>query len=127
MCGEAAVDGNSVAHLPASIGITAAITVSPVSTRDLCVVIPAFNEEQLSGRCIQSVVDAGPRPEQIVIVDDCSTDPSADTVERISGVHVLRNSPRLGEGEQIERALKLFSLRANDRYLSIGSCEVFNA
>ena len=44
----------------------AAVTsISPVPTRDVCVVIPALNHEKLIGRCIQSVLDGGLQPDQI--------------------------------------------------------------
>ena len=55
--------GNSVAQF-ASDMICSATSISPVPTRDVCVVIPAFNDEALIGRCIQSALDAGLLPGQ---------------------------------------------------------------
>ena len=97
----------------------AATSISPVSTHDVCVVIPAFNEEKLIGRCIQSVLDAGLHPDQIVVIDDCSTDRTGDALDRFPGIHVLRNPQRLGKVRGIERAIELYSLRSTYRYLAI--------
>jgi poly-beta-1,6-N-acetyl-D-glucosamine synthase len=99
--------------------ISSATSISPVPTADVCVVIPAFNEETLIGRCIQSVLDAGLLPGQIVVVDDCSSDRTADALDRFSGIHVLRNPERLGKVRGIERAIERYSLQSTYRYLSI--------
>ncbi len=99
--------------------IRSATSISPVPTRDVCVVIPAFNEEQLIGRCIQSVLDAGLLPGQIVVVDDCSTDRTVDSLTRFPGIHVLRNQERLGKVRGIERAIERYSLQSTYRYLSV--------
>ena len=102
------------------MSFAAATSISPVPTRDVCVVIPAFNEEKLIGRCIQSVLDAGLLPGQIVVVDDCSTDRTAESLDRFPGIHVLRNPQRLGKVRGIERAIGRYVLQsAAYRYLSI--------
>jgi glycosyltransferase involved in cell wall biosynthesis len=51
--------------------------------RVLSVIIPAYNEAQTIGSILQQVVRAVPAiPKQIVIVDDCSTDGTAEWLRR---------------------------------------------
>ncbi len=45
---------------------------------DIAAVIPAYNRADTIGRAIESVVSQQPRPAEIVVVDDGSTDATAD-------------------------------------------------
>src|SRR5215207_4918460 len=44
---------------------------------DMCVVVPAHNEELLLARCIRSVLTAGIAPHHVYVVDDGSADATA--------------------------------------------------
>ena len=55
----------------------------------MCVVIPAHNEELLIGRCIQSVLDAGVLPQNVYVVDDRSSDRTAQTAGSFVGLGTL--------------------------------------
>jgi cellulose synthase/poly-beta-1,6-N-acetylglucosamine synthase-like glycosyltransferase len=94
-------------------------SIAPVSTRDVCVVIPAFNEEQLVGRCVQSVLDAGVGASQIYVIDDCSNDGTRDVLVSFPGIHVVANPERMGKVRGIERAIELHGLGARFNYISI--------
>jgi len=49
---------------------------------DLTAVIPAFNEERFVARAIESVLSQSVRPIQVLIIDDGSTDRTAETAMR---------------------------------------------
>jgi cellulose synthase/poly-beta-1,6-N-acetylglucosamine synthase-like glycosyltransferase len=71
----------------------------------VCVVIPAFNEEPLIGRCIQSVLAAGLRPSQIFVLDDRSADSTAAVAAGFAGINVVRHPRRMGKMRSIERGI----------------------
>ena len=85
----------------------------------LCVVIPAHNEELLVGRCVQSVLDAGVAPQDIYVVDDCSSDGTAAAVGAFDGVQLLMNAVNLGKLKGLRRAVDHFDLVERYDYLSL--------
>jgi len=61
------------------------------------VVIPAYNRADLIGRAISSALAQAPRPPaEVIVVDDASSDATADTAEAM-GVRVLRHDTNQGE------------------------------
>ena len=59
------------------------------SNDDVWVVIPVFNGERYLGEAIASVCAQSYRPVEVIVVDDGSTDGSADIARSIPGVRVL--------------------------------------
>lgn len=53
-------------------------------------VIPTFNRAPLLGRCIESALGQSRKPDEIVVVDDGSTDETADVVARYDDVVYVR-------------------------------------
>lgn len=70
----------------------------------LGVVIPAYNEEGTIGRTLASLLEAGVSPEEIHVVDDCSTDRTS-LVASLHGVNILRNETNLGKARSIYRLI----------------------
>ena len=67
----------------------------------LSLVIPAFNESAVMATAIMEAVRALAgrfEPWEIVVVDDGSTDGTADQVSLVAGVRVIRHSPNRGYG-----------------------------
>ena len=85
----------------------------------LCVVVPAFNEELLVGRCLTSVLQAGVPAANIFVIDDQSTDRTADIVAGFNGVQLLSNTQRLGKLGGLRRAIADFDLVRRYDYLSL--------
>jgi len=85
----------------------------------VCVVIPAFNEELLIGRCIQSVLNAGVPAEHIYVVDDRSTDGTADRVRAFSGVNLLCNTQNVGKLRGLKQVIEQFDLLERYEFLSL--------
>jgi cellulose synthase/poly-beta-1,6-N-acetylglucosamine synthase-like glycosyltransferase len=84
-----------------------------------CVVIPAFNEALLVGRCIESVIKAGVPARHIYVVDDASQDGTAVVARQFAGVNVLVNESKRGKLGGIRHALEHFDLAARYHYLAI--------
>jgi biofilm PGA synthesis N-glycosyltransferase PgaC len=98
---------------------TAASSVAPVPTTDICVVIPAFNEAALIARCVSSVLDAGIGADQIFVIDDCSSDRTRAVLDTFAGINVIVNPQRLGKIGGIQRAIRLHALASRFQFLSV--------
>lgn len=85
----------------------------------VCVVIPAYNEEVLVGRCIQSVLDAGLAADQIYVVDDCSRDQTAARVQAFEGVNLLRHDRNFGKLRGLQHAIDTFDLLGRYEFLAL--------
>src|SRR3990170_4356139 len=85
----------------------------------VCVVIPAYNEEILISRCIQSVLTAGIAAEHIYVVDDRSTDATADRVSEFPGVNLLRNAANVGKLRGLQDTIARFDLLDRYEFLSL--------
>ena len=72
----------------------------------ISVVIPLYNKEQYIGRTIESVLDQSVPADDIVIVDDGSTDNSANEVLKFQNPRVrLIQQPNAGEGAARNRGV----------------------
>jgi poly-beta-1,6-N-acetyl-D-glucosamine synthase len=86
---------------------------------DMCVVIPAHNEELLLARCIRSVLTAGIAPRHVYVVDDGSADATAAAAAAFSGVNLLTNPAPRGKLGALRAAIAHFDLAGRYRYLSL--------
>ena len=82
-------------------------TEPPVPTRpiefpfqqqvEVSIIIPVFNQLRFTQACLDSLQeDQGTEPFEVIVVDDCSTDGTAEAVPRIPGVVYLRNETNSG-------------------------------
>ncbi|MCP4050242.1 MAG: glycosyltransferase [bacterium] len=55
------------------------------SRADISVIVPLFNRELHAGRCIQSILNQTLKPEEIIVINDGSTDKSLEVLESFSG------------------------------------------
>ena len=89
----------------------------PVSEREtrvlVSVLMPLYNEEALVGECLRRVASA-PLPQnvdlELIVVDDASTDRSADVVREVQTelaqpVHLIRHERNRGKGAALSTAL----------------------
>lgn len=63
----------------------------------ITVLIPAYNREDLLRRALRSVLVQRPRPAEIIVVDDASTDRTSAVAEEM-GARVVRHEKNQGEG-----------------------------
>ncbi len=77
----------------------------------LSIVIPAYNEERFIGALLSQIaaVDLGQLgvAKEIVVVDDCSRDRTAEIVERFPGVRLHRLPVNGGKGGAVKEGLTL--------------------
>jgi glycosyltransferase involved in cell wall biosynthesis len=92
------------------------------TTSLISVIIPAYNREQYLAETIESVLSQTYRPIEIIIVDDGSTDGTADVAERFSGSVRYFFQPNSGCGAALNTGVE----RAEGDYLSfIGSDDLW--
>ncbi len=61
------------------------------------ILIPVFNKAQLTQNCLQSLAaTTDPQRGEIIVIDNGSTDETAQTVAQFAGVRVIRNDSNLG-------------------------------
>src|SRR5215475_2427059 len=81
-----------------------------METKTLSVIIPAYNEERFIGKLIERVIKVdlsqfGLRKE-IIVVDDCSTDLTADIAGAIDGINLKRLQKNSGKGAAVKSGIK---------------------
>ncbi len=69
----------------------------PASTTTFSVVIPAYNAASTIGACVERLRSCHGRPDQLVVVDDASTDATAEIAEQL-GAEVIRKATNRGAG-----------------------------
>lgn len=80
------------------------------------VLIPAYNEEPVMDATIDSLLEAGFKPQNIYIVDDRSTDRTCE-IARARGVHVYTVPVNGGKAKAQIAALEHFGLYAKYEYM----------
>lgn len=56
------------------------------------VIIPTYNEEQYIGACLKSLLNQTNKPDEIIVVDNNSTDDTVKIVKSFSGVKLLKEA-----------------------------------
>jgi len=78
------------------------------------IIIPVFNQFRFTQACLASLQEHhGTEPFEVIIVDDCSMDATAEAVPRIPGIIYLRNEANSGFIASCNRGAK----KARGRYL----------
>jgi glycosyltransferase involved in cell wall biosynthesis len=85
----------------------------------LTVIIPAYNEEDTILRVIERVREV-PFSLQIIVIDDCSSDRTAELVQDLPGVELLRHQRNQGKGA----ALRTGFARATGRIVVVQDADL---
>jgi glycosyltransferase involved in cell wall biosynthesis len=66
----------------------------------ISIIIPAYNEEETIATVIQRVeaISLGDIKKEIIVVDDASTDGTADVLKNIRNIHLISHSRNTGKG-----------------------------
>lgn len=75
---------------------------------DLLALIPAYNEEAIIEETLQSLLHAGMEPKKIIVINDASTDKTAE-IARSLGVEVIDNEVNLGKAGGVTKALNIIN------------------
>lgn len=78
------------------------------------VIIPAYNEEENIGACIRSAFEQTKRPEKVIVIDDCSTDRTAEICmeakKKYRDLVVIRQRENRGKAHNISYVINNFFL-----------------
>ena len=98
-----------------------------MSKPTLSVIMGNYNHAQYIGEALESILAQSFRPQEVVVIDDGSTDNSIQVIEaftkRDSIVHLLRNERNMGVVPTVNRGLEhatgdyIYSAAADDRIL----------
>lgn len=89
----------------------------------MCLLIAAHNEETVIYDTIASAIAAGMKPEHIYVVDDCSSDKTADTARKILPRDNVLTVLRSGKGLAIRKAANSFGLVNRYRWVHIADAD----
>ena len=77
--------------------------------RVLSIVIPAYNEERFIATLLQQIRDLDLTPlgftKEVIVVDDCSKDRTAEIVEATPDVRLIRQRPNGGKGRAVRAGI----------------------
>lgn len=84
----------------------------------LSVIIPNYNKEKYIKRCIESILSQTLVPDEIVIVDDCSTDNSRAVIEELAENNEIIRPVFLTENGGVSNARNIGAETAKSEYIS---------
>lgn len=95
----------------------------------ITVLIPAFNEEKLIRRCLESILAQEPQPDEILVVDNASTDSTADIIRAVMAENPTRNVQMIYEAKKGCPAAREAGWRAaqGDIIIHVDADEIFPA
>jgi len=64
----------------------------------ISVIVPAYDASSTIGKCIESLITQSRRPDEIIVVDDCSRDNTAEIALNMGADKVVRLTKNLGPG-----------------------------
>ena len=77
--------------------LTPIVWEASATAPEASVIIPVYNNIHYTAACLHSIVaEAGQRSFEIIVVDDCSDDGSAEFLAECSGITVIRNEHNSG-------------------------------
>jgi GT2 family glycosyltransferase/glycosyltransferase involved in cell wall biosynthesis len=104
--GQAGTDGQAPPSAPGENAVAAPVgPVLPLTSIcfpqheevDVSIIIPVFDQLDYTHACLASLQAVQEKPRfEVVVVDDCSTDGTAEAIARIPGVVYLRNDSNSG-------------------------------
>ncbi len=84
---------------------TTLLSFPPSESPKVSIVISVFNQLRMTSNCLKAIQRFTTEVEyEVIVVDDCSGEPTRRTLERIKGLHLLRNETNLGFLKSCNRA-----------------------
>ncbi|MBI1272774.1 MAG: glycosyltransferase [Alphaproteobacteria bacterium] len=72
----------------------------------LSVYIPCYNGEKYIARCLESLLASDPAPDEILLIDDGSTDKTAEIAKRYPAIRLIQQEKNKGLGAARNRGLQ---------------------
>jgi cellulose synthase/poly-beta-1,6-N-acetylglucosamine synthase-like glycosyltransferase len=91
--------------------------------RKLALVIPAHNEEMVLGATINSAIGTGQLARDIYVVDDNSSDKTAQIARQLLGTENVLSVPASGKGRAIEQIVRTFKLTERYEWIHIADAD----
>jgi O-antigen biosynthesis protein len=80
-----------------ALKISEAISFKIENCPKVSIIVPVYNKCEYTLQCLYSIFNNQPKVSfEIILVDDCSQDYSERVLQKIKGIHYLRNSTNLG-------------------------------
>lgn len=68
-----------------------------IADPDISIIIPVYGKVGYTLRCLRSIADLPSKSKaEIIVVDDCSPDDSAEVLGQVRGIHLLKNEKNSG-------------------------------
>ena len=89
------------------------------------VIIPNFNNEKYIKRCIESVLSQSFLPDEVIIVDDCSTDSSKEIINELAECSPLIKPFFLDENRGVSHARNYGIKQSNSNFITFLDADDF--
>ncbi len=76
-----------------------------ISSAAITVAIPTFNRLALVKRCLESVINQTEKPDEIIVVDNHSTDGTWEYLKSLAGLKIYRNKKNIGSFNNFNKCL----------------------
>lgn len=91
--------------------------------RKLCLLIPAHNESLVIQNTIRSAIGSGMDPRDVFVVNDNSSDDTADRARQLLGEFNVKTVRRSGKGLAIRKAARAFRLTKRYEWIHIADAD----
>ena len=85
------------------------------------IVISAYNEEESIGSLLEEIINLA-LVEEIIVVNDCSTDSTQEIVRRFSQVNLVNNYRNMGNGASVRKGI----LKSTKEYIVLMDADLQN-
>ena len=84
----------------------------------LAVIIPNYNKEKYLNKCIESVLNQSLQPDEIIVVDDVSTDNSRTILKELQDKHAIVRAIFLEQNGGVSNARNVGLMNAETEYVT---------
>ncbi len=93
---KAAVTRLAIAQLHAFIDAGARLVFPAAPAPIISIVLVLYNRAELTLRCLRSLLEIGGPPIEIIVLDNASSDLTAELLSRLENVTIIRKSDNVG-------------------------------
>lgn len=90
----------------------------------ISIVIPCYNLGNYVGLAIESALNQVHRAQEIIVIDDCSTDNSQSVIEKYDDITVIKNDTNLGHVQTFNKGIRAVS---NDYFVVLSADDTMDS